>query len=122
MEALGTLKATEAIPLIQPFLENPTKRVQYAAVRAMYQLTGDDGYGKRLVEALQGSDVVLRRVALSDLGAIGYLPAAEAIATASTENSFKLIALRGLLEQQISSDTELSEGAIRVMNLMDALL
>lgn len=24
MEALGTLKATEAIPLIQPFLENPT--------------------------------------------------------------------------------------------------
>ncbi|MDP8963279.1 MAG: HEAT repeat domain-containing protein [Cyanobacteriota bacterium] len=122
MEALGTLHATEAIPLIQPFLEHQTKRVQYAAVRAMYQLTGEDAYGRRLMEALQGPDVVLRRVALSDLGAIGYLPAAEAIAQASTENSFKLIALRGLLEQQISSDTELSEGAIRVMNLMDALL
>src|SRR4028118_506986 len=86
MEALGTLHATEAIPLIQPFLEHQTKRVQYAAMRAMYQLTGEDAYGRRLVEALQGADVVLRRVALSDLGAIGYLPAAEAIAQASTEN------------------------------------
>jgi phycocyanobilin lyase alpha subunit len=124
MEALGTLKATEAIPLIQPFLEHPTKRVQYAATRAMYQLTGDDAYGKRLVQALQGTDVVLRRVALSDLGAIGYLPAAEAIATASVENSFKLIALKGLLEQLLDpeADNTLSANTIRVMNLMDSLL
>ena len=122
MEALGTLKAVEAIPLIEPFLEHPTQRVQYAALRAMYQLTGDNSYGQRLVEALQGKDVVLRRAALSDLGAIGYLPALEAIASASTENSFKLIALRGILEQQISSDTELSTDAIRVMDLIDKLL
>lgn len=122
MEALGTLKSTEAIGLIQPFLEHSNKRVHYAALRAMYQLTGDDIYGQRLVEALQGKDVVLRRVALADLGAIGYLPAAEAIASASTENSFKLIALRGLLEQQISSDQELSTDAIRVMDLIDTLL
>lgn len=122
MEALGTLKAVEAIPLIEPFLEHSTKRVQYAAVRAMYQLTGDNSYGQRLVEALQGKDVVLRRVALSDLGAIGYLPALEAIASASTENSFKLIALKGILEQQISSDTELSTDAIRVMDVIDTLL
>lgn len=122
MEALGTLQATEAIPLIQPFLEHPVKRVQYAATRAMYQLQGNDAYGKRLVEALQGADVVLRRVALSDLGAIGYLPAAEAIAQASAENSFKLIALKGLLEHQLSLNEALSDDAIRVMNLMDALL
>lgn len=122
MEALGTLKAVEAIPLIEPFLAHPTQRVQYAALRAMYQLTGDNSYGQRLVEALQGKDVVLRRAALSDLGAIGYLPALEAIASASTENSFKLIALRGILEQQISSDTELSTDAIRVMDLIDKLL
>jgi phycocyanobilin lyase alpha subunit len=124
MEALGTLQATEAIPLIQPFLGHPTKRVQYAATRAMYQLTGDDSYGRPLVEALQGKDIVLRRVALSDLGAIGYLPAAEAIATAPAENSFKLIALKGLLEKQIDPafHNTLSEDAIRVINLMDALL
>jgi phycocyanobilin lyase alpha subunit len=88
----------------------------------MYQLQGNDAYGKRLVEALQGADVVLRRVALSDLGAIGYLPAAEAIAQASAENSFKLIALKGLLEHQLSLNEALSDDAIRVMNLMDALL
>jgi phycocyanobilin lyase alpha subunit len=124
MEALGTLQATEAIPLIQPFLEHPTKRVHYAATRAMYQLSGDDAYGKPLVEALQGKDVVLRRVALSDLGAIGYLPAAEAIAKAPAENSFKLIALKGLLERQLNpaAQNTLSDDAIRVMNLMDSLL
>lgn len=124
MEALGTLQAKQAIPLIQPFLEHPIKRVHYAATRAMYQLTGDDTYGKPLVEALQGSDVVLRRVALSDLGAIGYLPAADAIATAPAENSFKLIALKGLLEHQlnVTGNDTLSDDAIRVMNLMDSLL
>jgi phycocyanobilin lyase subunit alpha len=124
MEALGTLGATEAIPLIQPFLDHPTKRVHYAATRAMYQLTGDDAYGSRLVEALQGKDVVLRRVALSDLGAIGYLPAAEAIATAPAENSFKLMALKGLLEKQLdtAANTTLSDDAIRVIDLMDSLL
>jgi phycocyanobilin lyase alpha subunit len=124
MEALGSLQAKEAIPLIQPFLEHPIKRVQYAATRAMYQLTKDDTYGQPLLEALQGSDVVLRRVALSDLGAIGYLPAAEAIATAPAENSFKLMALKGLLEHQINSvsNETLSDDAIRVMNLMDSLL
>jgi len=49
----------------------------------------------------QTSDVNLRRVALADLGAIGYLPAADAIARCSTENSFKIIALKGLLQHQI---------------------
>ncbi len=124
MEALGTLQATEAIPLIEPFLESPIKRVQYAATRAMYQLKRDDAYGKRLVEALQGKDVVLRRVALSDLGAIGYLAGAEAIATAPAENSFKLMALKGLLEHQldIAANNRLSDDAIRVMSLMDSLL
>jgi len=76
------------------------------------------------VKALQGPDVVLRRVARSDLGAIGYLPAAEAIASAPAENSFKLMALKGLLEHQldIATTNMLSDDAIRVMNLMDSLL
>lgn len=122
LEALGSLNATEAIPLIQPFLEHPVPRVQYAAVRAMYQLTRDDAYGQRLTQALEGSDLKLRRVALADLGAIGYLPAAEAIARCSVENSFKLIALKGLLEHELNPDhAQLSNAAIKVMNLMDSL-
>ena len=97
--------------------------MQYATLRAMYQLTQDDTYGQRLVEALGESDLKLRRVVLADLGAIGYLPAAEAIACCSVENSFKLIALKGLLEHQLAPKVPaLSDDAIRVMNLMDSLL
>jgi phycocyanobilin lyase alpha subunit len=138
LEALGSLNATEAIPLIQPFLEHPVARVQYAALRAMYQLSQDDAYGQRLVQALESSDLKLRRVVLADLGAIGYLPAADAIARTSAENSFKLFALKGVLEHQLDeantvpavgqrenvelAQPQLSDAAIRVMNLMDSLL
>lgn len=123
IEALGTLQATEAVALIQPFLEHPVARVQYAAIRAMYQFTQDDTYAQRLVQALKGDDLKLRRVALSDLGAIGYLPAAGAIANTSAENSFKLLALKGLLEHQVKNEAQrLTDEAIRVMSLMDSLL
>ncbi len=123
LEALGSLQATVAVGLIQPFLDHPVPRVQYAALRAMYQLTQDDIYGQRLVQALEGSDLKLRRVVLADLGAIGYLPAADAIARASVENSFKLIALKGLLNHQLAPDQpQVADAAIRVMNLMDSLL
>jgi phycocyanobilin lyase subunit alpha len=122
--------------LIAPFLGHPVLRTQYAADRAMYQLTGEAIYGNQLVEALRGDDLQLRRAALTDLGAIGYLPAAEAIAETLAENSLKLIALKGLLEKQVASaplsqrdgamvaerSRSLSEGAIRVMDLMDGLL
>ena len=64
IEALGTLQATEAIPLISPFLEHSVERVQYAAARAMYQLTGERVYGERLVSALKGDNLQLRRSAI----------------------------------------------------------
>jgi phycocyanobilin lyase alpha subunit len=125
LEALGAIDATEAISLIEPFLDHPVPRVQCAAARAMYQLTQDAKYGERLVQVLDSNDLKLRRVALGDLGAIGYLPAADAIANAKVENSFKLIALKGLLEHQLQQELDVSslcEDAIRVMNLMDSLL
>lgn len=122
IEALGTLKATELIPLIQPFLDHPVEQVQYAAARAMYLLTQESRYGERLVRALAGSNLQLRRAALSDLGASGYLPAAEAIASAAVENSFKLIALKGLLDLHRAQSGTVSDSARRVMTLMDSLL
>ncbi len=125
LEALGAIGATEAIALIEPFLEHPMPRVQCAAARAMYQLTRDFCYGEYLVKMLDSSNLQLRRVALADLGAIGYMPAAEAIATAKVENSFKLLALKGLLEHQLQQESQglfLTADAIRVMNLMDSLL
>jgi phycocyanobilin lyase subunit alpha len=136
IEALGTICSDrrgahsapnpEAIAqLITPFLAHPVQRTQYAADRAMYQLTGEAQYGNLLIEALRGDDLQLRRAALTDVGAIGYLPAAEAIAETLAENSLKLIALKGLLEKQVAGSAlpaELPEGAIRVMDLMDGLL
>jgi phycocyanobilin lyase alpha subunit len=124
IEALGALSATEAIPLITPFLEHPIELVQYATARALYQLTQNGMYGDRLIAALSGDKLQLRRAALADLGAIGYLPAADAIAKALAENSLKLISLKGLLEHEVgtTASTYLSKDAIRVMTLMDSLL
>ena len=128
IEALGTLGSVESIPDIQPFLAHPTPRVQYASARALYQLIPDPQearqYGERLTQALSNEDLQLRRAVLADLGAIGYLPAAEAISETLAENSLKLIALKGLLEKElsISEETTLSEGAKQVMELMDSLL
>jgi len=124
IEALGTLQATEAIPLISPFLEHSVERVQYAAARAMYQLTGERVYGERLVSALNGDNLQLRRSALMDLGAIGYLPGAQAISETLAENSLKLIALKGVLEHHLTQQESLSlsDEAIQVMDLMDSLL
>lgn len=129
IEALGTLGAIDAIPVIEPFLEHFIPRIQYAAARAMYQLTAQETevsnqYGDRLIQALANNDLQLRRAVLSDLGAIGYLPAADAIAQTLAENSLKLISLKGLLEKQLQHQTPaaLSPGAIKVMQLMDALL
>ena len=92
--------------------------------RSLYQLTGELEYGDILINALEGDKLQLRRAALADIGAIGYLKAAEPVALTLAENSLKLIALKGILERQIA-DTEpltLSEDTIHVMELMDSLL
>ncbi|NEQ28140.1 MAG: HEAT repeat domain-containing protein, partial [Microcoleus sp. SIO2G3] len=120
MEALGAIGASEAVSLVKPFLQHPIPRVQFAATRAMYQLTGDEAYGQRLVQALSEGDVKQKRIVLADLGAIGYLPAAEAIARSDAENSFKLLALKGLIESHAAQP--LSPDSIRVLHLMDTLL
>jgi len=128
LEALGTLGAVDATPLIQPYLSHPVPRIQFAAARALYQLSPTpelaNPYGDRLIEALSNDDLQLRRAVLADLGAIGYLPAANAIAQTLAENSLKLISLKGVLEKQLpkTEPLTLSEGAIHVMTLMDELL
>ncbi|NEO08645.1 MULTISPECIES: HEAT repeat domain-containing protein [unclassified Moorena] len=126
IEALGELGATEAIDLIEVFLEHPNELEQYAAARAMYQLTQNPTYAERLIKALKADQVLLRRAALSDLGAIGYLPAADAIAQTSAENNLKLLALKGILEHHLENHPTdgcyLSETAIKIINLMDGLL
>lgn len=126
LEALGMLGATQAVADIAPFLEHPVTQVQNAAARALYQLTGDASFCDRLLERLQAPNLQLRRSAMMDLGAVGYLPAAQPIATAPAENSLKLIALQGILEAHLHSTgfprQGLSTEAQRVLSLMDDLL
>jgi phycocyanobilin lyase alpha subunit len=128
LEALGGLGISESVPLIQPFLQHEIPRIQYAAARALYLLSPDPviaaSYGERLVAALSSNELQLRRTVLSDLGAIGYLPAAPAIAQTLAENSLKLIALKGVLETHLhqTSPPHLTAEAIQVMQLMDELL
>lgn len=126
LEALGTLGATDAIEDIAPFLEHDVAQVQNAATRALYQLTGDATYCDRLIERLQAPNLQLRRSAMMDLGAIGYLPAAGAIAATLAENSLKLIALQGVLESHLRQSDfptqALSAEARQVLVLMDELL
>ncbi len=128
LEALGTLGATDAVDQIQTFLDRHTPRIQYAAARAMYQLASSPQeaaqYGDRLIRELNNSELQQRRSVLADLGAIGYLAAAEAIAQTRAENSLKLISLKGLLEKQLQETAlpSLSTGAVQVMTLMDELL
>ena len=126
IEALGTLGASKAIPLIQPFLKHSTPKIQYAAARAMYQLTRDPRYGEILIEALAGDELQLRRSALMDLGVIGYIKAGKAISETLAENSLKLISLKGLLEYQINQDSSsnltISPSSLELMNFMDSLL
>lgn len=128
IEALGTLNARETIPDITTFLAHDVPRIQYAAARALYQLTPEpekaQAYGDRLIAALSNEDLQLRRAVLADLGAIGYLAAAEPISETLAENSLKLIALKGLLEKELTQITapNLSAGAKQVMVLMDNLL
>ena len=125
LEALGTLNAREAISLIEPFVGHFVPRVSYAAARALYQLTENPIYGEKLVTALQAKELQVRRSALMDLGAIGYLGAVEAIAKTLAENSLKLISLKGILEHHLSKQSrteQLNDELIRLMMLMDGLL
>jgi len=125
LEALGTLGAETAISDIEPFLSHALPKIQLASARALYQLTGERSYGDRLVAGLREKELQLRRSALMDLGASGYLESAPAIAAALAENSLKLIALKGLLESHLISLPKgeyLSADSLRIMGLMDQLL
>ncbi|MEM8642791.1 MAG: HEAT repeat domain-containing protein [Cyanobacteria bacterium P01_G01_bin.54] len=131
MEALGTLQATVAIVPIRGFLVHPVPKVQFAAARALYQLTGETEYGERLVRGLQHEKLAVRRSALMDLGSSGYIAGATAIADTLAENSLKLIALKGLLESHFQHSStpsserdgiELDGAAEHILQIMDDLL
>jgi phycocyanobilin lyase alpha subunit len=91
--------------------------VRSAAARALLQLTADPRWGEMLMTLLDDPQLQVRRAALMDLGAVGWRPALEPIRRTLAENSLKLIALRGLVEQGSGEP-----GTEQVLAVMDELL
>jgi phycocyanobilin lyase subunit alpha len=127
LEALGEIGVSEAavLAVIQPFVAHERPLIRSAACRALLQLTGEPNWGQQLVLLLQHQQLQVRRAALLDLGAAGWRPALDPIAATLAENSLKLIALRGLVENGVPPRTaQPSPDAATeaVLAAMDALL
>ncbi|MEN9202670.1 MAG: HEAT repeat domain-containing protein [Thermostichus sp. DG_1_6_bins_120] len=122
IEALGQLQPTNALEHIYPYLEHDSLRLQCAAARACYRLTQDPTFAQRLLPVLAHENVHLRRAALLDLGASGYLPGARAIAAAAVEANVKLLALKSLVEVSLANSAPSSSDLREVLLLIDSLL
>ena len=121
LEALGEIGVAEAevMAVIRPFVEHDRPLIRSAACRALLQLTAEPHWGQQLVTLLQHQQLQVRRAALMDLGAAGWRPALEPIAATLAENSLKLIALRGLVEnsaERASARTAAPSSADHALN------
>ena len=110
--------------MIEPFTSHGRPLVRSAACRALLQLTGETAWADELLQLLQHPQLQVRRAALMDLGAVGWRPALEPIQRTFAENSLKLIALRGLVENGSGSASGHEAGSDdeAVLMAMDALL
>ena len=101
LEALGDIgiASPAVLAVVEPFIGHERPLIRSAAARALLQLSGEPCWGELLVSLLNHHQLQVRRAALMDLGAAGWRPALEPIRGTQAENSLKLIALRGLVEQ-----------------------
>ncbi|MFM7087190.1 MAG: HEAT repeat domain-containing protein [Cyanobium sp.] len=122
LEALGEIgvATAEVLAVITPFTGHDRPLIRSAACRALLQLSADPRWASELVQLLQHPQLQVRRAALMDLGASGWRPALEAIRLTLAENSLKLIALRGLVEQGSRHEAAISSET--VLLAMDGLL
>ena len=109
LEALGALGWREedgsttadrepVLEVVRSYGNHERPLIRSAAYRSLLQLTQEDCWGEQLVNLLLHSELQVRRAALLDLGVTGWRPAGATIAQTLAENSLKLIALRGLVE------------------------
>ncbi|MTJ51195.1 HEAT repeat domain-containing protein [Anabaena sp. UHCC 0253] len=125
IEALGELRVIEARPLVEPFLQHSSERVQCAAARYLYLITQKPEYLERIIENLNHENPYLRWAAAFDLGAIGHIQAAEAIVQAKVGNSLKLLNLKRILETVLESDIselEKQQATQTLFQIIDQLL
>ncbi len=122
IETLGSLQVEAAQPWIQTYLYHESIRVQCSAARALYLITGNTDHIQQLLAVLDHQTLTLRRGAVMDLGATGYLPGAEAIAGAAVEANIKLIALKAMMDRHLSGDARPTAEVCSVLTLIDGLL
>ncbi len=117
LEALGDIGdgSSSNLAVIQPFAEHPRPLIRSAAYRALLQLTELDHWGEELKKLLKHPEPLVRRGALLDLGATGWIAAVPSIRSAAVEPSLKLVALRGLAEHNNDDPDD-------VLDAMDGLL
>lgn len=122
LEALGEIgvASAEVEAVITPFTGHDRPLIRSAACRALLQLSGEARWAEELLGLLLHPQLQVRRAALMDLGASGWRPALEPIRTTLAENSLKLIALRGLVEQGSRHEPHIPTEA--VLAAMDSLL
>lgn len=123
LEALGEIGqgSPAVLSVVEPFVAHARPLIRSAACRTLLQLTGDARWGERLLELLEHPQLQVRRAALMDLGAAGWSPALEPIRRTLAENSLKLIALRGLVENGLPPGPA-EPGVAAVLEAMDDLL
>jgi len=136
LEALGALgwqeedgsAITDREPLlkiVRSYGDHERPLIRSAAYRSLLQLTREDCWGEQLVHLLQHNELQVRRAALLDLGVTGWRPAGAAIARTLAENSLKLIALRGLVENspgRNQASPSPSPEEVQLLAAMDDLL
>ncbi|MFZ0408251.1 MAG: HEAT repeat domain-containing protein [Cyanobium sp.] len=122
LESLGEIGVADAevLAVIVPFTDHERPLIRSAACRALLQLTGESRWADPLLQLLDHPQLQVRRAALMDLGAVGWRPALEPICRTLAENSLKLIALRGLVEQ--GEHHEATMATETVLSAMDSLL
>lgn len=119
LEALGEIgcRSASVLAVVEPFVQHERPLIRSAAARTLLRLSGEARWGELLVALLNHPQLQVRRAALMDLGAAGWRPALEPIRHTLAENSLKLIALRGLVEQGSGEP-----GEADLLACMDALL
>nr|YP_002049261.1 phycocyanin alpha phycocyanobilin lyase; CpcE [Paulinella chromatophora]ACB43051.1 phycocyanin alpha phycocyanobilin lyase; CpcE [Paulinella chromatophora] len=123
IEALGNIgyPSTEAIAVIKPFCNHDRPLIRSATYRALLQLTGEYMWADTLIDLLKHKQIQVRRAVMMDLGAVGWRPALEPIVQTLAENSLKLIALRGLVENTPTNYPQ-EPSIVKVMAAMDELI
>ena len=125
LEALGDLSRgqpnEELLTLIEPFSHHERPVLRSSALRALLMISGEERWANALMALLKHEQLQVRRAVLMDVGACGWRPAGPALANCLAENSLKLIALKGLVEQPLQQQENQSEEK-ELLQLMDDLL